>query len=185
MKIATGISLGLSLLLVTGCTSLRSILPSGNDNQSSTGNLTRKVAKDAASSSISAVYSSKDCRSISRGGFIWITDEVVLADLLAPLGAASANAVMDKLNFERRGALVVDFGEVPTPNFNVRLMRERLQLDGSKAIVQVDLVKPPANGKRNVQAVTHPCSIYAIPRTGYSTLEVQSELGDVFTSFSN
>lgn len=185
MKLVTGITLGLGLLLATGCASSRSDLFKGNDDQATVSNLTRMTKNAGGSSGISAVYSSDNCSAITRGGFIWLTDPVVLADLLAPLGTANADLALNKVNFETQGALMVDFGVMPTPDFSVKLMKDRLQLDGPKAIIQVDLVKPAASNKRKVQVVSHPCTIYVLPRVGYSTLEVQSELGDVFTSFSN
>lgn len=185
MKLVTGITLGLGLLLATGCATSRSDLFKGEDNQTGS-NQTRMVKSGAGSSSISAVYSSNNCSAITRGGFIWLTDQVVLADLLAPIGVANADLVLNQVNFATQGALMVDFGVMPTPDYRVKLFSERLQLDGPKAIVQLDLVKPAATAqKRQPQVVTHPCAIYVMPRVGFSTLEIQSELGDVFTSFSN
>ena len=187
MKLVTGITLGLGLLVAIGCAASRNDFANDSGIQASISNLSRTTASvdGRSSSSISTVYSSDNCNAITRGGFIWGTDAVVMSDLLSPLGVANAELILSKIDFETQGALMVDFGVTPTPDYRVKLMKDQLQLDGPKAIVQVDLVKPAANGKRKVQVLTHPCAIYVVPRVGYSTLEVQSGLGDVFTSFSN
>lgn len=144
-----------------------------------------RTVRGGGSSLISEIYSAGKCDAVSRGGFIWITDKVSLTDLLSPLGAAGSAGVTSQVNFTTQGALMVDFGATPTPAYKVKLVNNKLKLDGLKAIVQVDLVKPASSGKKQAQVVSHPCAIYVMPRVGYSTLEVQSELGDVYTSFVN
>lgn len=183
MKLLTGVVLGIGLVLMSSCGGSKNPLFSGSGSESANAGSIRKTAA-GGSSLISEIYAGT-CKDISRGGFIWMADPVLLADLVAPLGNDSAAEILRKVNFSSQGALMVDFGEMPSPNFDVKLMKNQLQLDGPKAIVQVDLVKSSGTGVRAPQVVSHPCAIYVVPSVGYSTLEIQSELGDVFTSFEN
>lgn len=192
MKLKTIIAVGLGFLVIAGCAPSRTDLFQSGNSEARVSKLDRKVKSTAgaggasgnSSSVITEIYATDKCQAVSRGGFIWLTDQVVLEDLLTPLGAEAATEITTKVNFDLQGVLMVDFGTTPTPAYRVKLMQDKLQLDGPKAMVQVDLVKPAAD-KKMVQVVSHPCALYAMPRLGYTTLEVQSGLGDVFTTFSN
>lgn len=183
MKLLTSVVLGFGLILMVSCGGSRSPLFTGSGSESADASSLRKV-RSGERSNISEIYAGS-CKQISRGGFIWMTDSFSLADLVAPLGNNAAAEILRKVSFDSQGALMVDFGEMPSPDFNVKLMNKQLQLDGPRAILQVDLIKPSASANRAPQVVTHPCAIYAVPSVGYTTLEIQSELGDVFTSFEN
>ena len=180
MKLLAAVVLG---MLISGCGGSKNPLFLGSGSESANaGSL--KTTQAVGNSTIAEIYAGS-CKEISRGGFIWMTDSVLLEDLVAPLGDGAATAIVQKVSFDSQGALMVDFGEIPTPGFDVRLMNKQLQLDGSKAIVQVDLVKLSESADRLPQVLTHPCAIYVVPSLGYNILEVQSALGDVFTTFEN
>lgn len=186
MKLVISAVVCICCLLTSACAPSRTQLLSDQVNKGLLGGkLTRSVKGGTRNSLITELYTSGKCGAVSRGGFIWMTDKVVVADLLAPLGAEQVSQLLSKVNFDSQGVLMVDFGTTPTPAHRVDLLENKLQLNGPKAIVRVDLVKPAGNGKRMPQVVSHPCAVYSLPRLGFTVLEIQSGLGDVFTTFSN
>ena len=54
---------------------------------------------------------------------------------------------------------------------------------GKKPLVKKPLVKPGI--KRRVQVITHPCTLFSMPRHGYDVLVIQNEWGDQLASIQN
>ncbi len=183
--IAMALLLGVA---ASGCAQTQSIL-FGSDASGASGNK-RTVRATLDSALITEAYSTDRCDALSRGGFIWFTDAVGLGDWLRPLGEKQSNEVMDRVPLASQGALLVDFGTVPTPGHRISLVNNRLLVSGEKAVLQVDLVKSADTAgamstKKMPQVLTHPCALYVLPRLGFKVLEIQTGLGDVLTSFEN
>ena len=159
----------LSSALVAGCAS----------TTSSTG-LSRSVVP-VSNTTIVSLYKSANCESISRKGFMLVSDNVMLQDLLAPLGLA-ANDIA-QVDFQRHQVLVVDFGAQPTAGFDVSLASNTLQAEAGKAVVRVNMPERTTQ-KRQAQVVSHPCGLYLLPRSGQQTVEIRSQFNDVLTRFS-
>lgn len=174
-------------------------LISGSGNLVTAGGVVNSPAASAAESgeqlksnlqSVSAdknivkVFQTDRCNVLSRGGFIWFTNEVVLNDWLTPLDPAEAKAVRSKIDFSEQGALLLDYGIAGSKGSGASVVGDTLEIKGQDAIVRVKQFKAPAN-KRSVQVVTHPCSLFVMPRTGFTNLVVLSDLDDKLVSFEN
>lgn len=131
------------------------------------------------------IFQTNRCNDLSRGGFIWFTDEVVLNDWLSPLGPELAGQVKAKVDFSSQGVLLLDNGIAASPGAGIEVLNNQLVMKGSEAIVQIRQNKAASKTKKRAQVVTHSCSLHVMPRSGYKTLVIQSEQGDRLTSFSN
>lgn len=146
-------------------------------------------SKLASSDSLNAfvvgnpIFRTDRCNRLSRGGFIWFTDQLVLDDWLSPLEPAIADEVRSKIDFIQQGALLLDYGIAGSKGSGATLLGE-LEIDGQDGVVTIKQFKAPAN-KKTAQVVTHPCSLFVLPRLGFSKLVVVSDLGDQLTSFDN
>lgn len=173
---------------LSGCTQLKPLLAEFDSGKPKWQNRAAKAKLDSAL--ITEAFSTGSCESLSRGGSIWFTDAATLADWLKPLGARQSKLILDRAPLETKGALLVDLGTVPTPGYSIGLVTNRLAVTGNKAVVHVDLMKseipgPGAANKRRPQVLTHPCSLFVLPRFGYSTLEVLTGPGEFLISFDN
>ena len=154
---------------------------------STAGGLTS--GQTASSDSLNSVAAGKPifqtdrCNRLSRGGFIWFTNQVVLDDWLSPLESAEASQVRSKIDFSKQGALLLDYGIAGSKGSGATVLGE-LKVNGQDGVIKIKQFKAPAN-KKSPQVVTHPCSLFVMPRTGFSTLVVLSEQGDKLTSFDN
>jgi len=184
-----------ALFLATGCGGARTVYNTLTEADVKREKLKqRSIRQQVSNLLITEAYATDRCGAMSRGGFIWIEDEVDLAAWLTPLASAESQQILARLPFATQGALIVDFGSVPTPGYTIALTSNRLRVGDVKAVLQIDLVEPSAPGKavtgntkpgkRMPQQLAHPCKVLAVPKTGYSTLEIQSSLGDVLTSFN-
>lgn len=136
--------------------------------------------------SIKQIFQTDRCSDLSRGGFVWFTDSVGFDDWLAPLSPELMAQVKSRVDFSKQGVLLLDYGIAGTGGAGSTVMSESLELKGSEAIVKVKRYEPsPTDRKKRAQVVTHPCSLHVMPRLGFSTLVVHSELGDRLTSFEN
>lgn len=187
------VTIASGLLMLAGCTTKPTELSSGGG---SAGNMkpamfNKRTVKSTlpagvgAEKTIQELYTTDRCGAISRGGFTWSTNPVVFDDMLQSFDLQTRKSLISRVDFTSKGVLMVDFGEVPTRQHSIKLFDDRLVRDADKAIVQVDLVKANTVGKKVIQVVSHPCTMFVVPRVGYNTLEIQSSLGDVFTSFKN
>jgi len=61
------------------------------------------------------------------------------------------------------------------------IRNDQLVMEGRDALLAVKRV----SGDRTKKMVAHPCSIYALPKNGFDTLVIKSDLGDRLTSFDN
>lgn len=145
----------------------------------------RTVAANGRAEVITEAFATDDCGSVSRGGFVWFTSAADFNNWIIPMEPRKAELIKQRVPFDEQGALLIDFGSLPTPGYGIKLMANQLQIDGNKAIVQVDLIKPSASAKKRAQVLSHPCALFVLPRLGYTTLEVQTALGDVLASFEN
>jgi len=139
----------------------------------------------SANGSIQRIFQTDRCNELSRGGFIWFTDVVVLDDWLSPLSPEMIKQVKSKVDFSKQGVLLLDYGTAGTGGAGATVMNERLEVKGKEAIVKVKRFKASSTDKKRAQVVTHPCSLHVIPRTGFSTLVIHSDQGDRLTSFAN
>ena len=132
------------------------------------------------------IFRTDRCNDLSRGGFIWFTDVVSFDDWLSPLSPELMAQVKSKVDFSKQGALLLDYGIAGTGGAGSTVMSESLALKGAEAIVKVKRYEPSATDtKKRAQVVTHPCSLHVMPRAGFDTLVIHSELGDRLTSFAN
>ncbi len=183
-KRVAGLLAVLLLVALGGCA------PSRTNNLFSAGSWKPEPAKRIEVSTgtgrvITKAFTTNNCGSVSRGGFIWFTSAADFDHWVAAFDVAEAETVRARVPFDEKGALLVDFGSLPTPGYDIRLMENRLEFNRDKAIVKVDLVKPAGQTKKRVQMISHPCALFVMPRSGYRTLEVQTGLGDVLTVFAN
>ncbi len=151
-------------------------------------NIVEEVAatSHAASASnagpIEQVYRTDRCNVLSRGGFIWFTNEVVLNDWLSPLQSDVAAKTREKIDFKTQGALLLDYGVAGSKGAGAEVVNKSLEIKGQEASVTVRQFKP-SQGKRTAQVVTHPCALYSMPRSGFNKLVVISEFGDRLVEF--
>ena len=143
------------------------------------------VASAIGGPKIKQIFQTERCNDLSRGGFIWFTDEVVLNDWLSPLGADLVNQVRSQVDFSNQGALLVDFGVAASSGAGVEMLSDQLLKSGNEAIVKIKQNKAQSTDKKRIQMVTHPCSMYVMPRKGFDTLVIHSDQGDRLTSFKN
>jgi len=139
----------------------------------------------SANGAITRIFQTDRCNELSRGGFIWFTDVVVLDDWLSPLSPEMIKQVKSNVDFSKQGVLLLDYGTAGTGGAGATVMNERLELKGKEAIVKVKRFKASSTDKKRAQVVTHSCSLHVMPRIGYSTLVIHSEQGDRLTSFVN
>ena len=170
-RIINGVMALLSTAILNGCAP---VAPTSGSSPS-------VVPVSAGNATIDSLYKSSNCESISRGGFIMVSDNVGLQDLLAPLGAAASEVA--PVDFRRHNVLVVDFGAQPTAGFDVSLAANTLQTESGKSVVRVNIPERAAQ-KRQAQVVHHPCELYLLPRNGQQTVEIRSQFNDVLTQFS-
>ena len=135
-------------------------------------------------SGIGRIFQTNRCNDLSRGGFVWFTNMANLDDWLSPLGADLIGRIKSQVDFERQGVLLADFGIEASPGGGYEMISRELLIQDTKGIVKLKKIKLP-NDKKRVQVVTHPCTLYAMPRVGYQVLSVQNEHGDVLTEFEN
>lgn len=159
-------------------------------NRASATNVRTALATNTTSGSdltgsIQQIFNTDRCNKLSRGGFIWFTDSVVLDDWLAPLTPVVAKDVRRQMDFSKQGALLLDYGVAGTSGAGAMVVSKQLEVKGKDAFITVKKINPNATEKKKIQVVTHPCSLYVMPRTGFSTLVIQSEQGDRLTSFAN
>ena len=156
-------------------------------SSSATGTQTSGLTASSASlNSVAAdkpIFQTDRCNRLSRGGFIWFTNQVVLDDWLSPLEPAEASKVRSKIDFTRQGALLLDYGVAGSKGSGATVLGD-LKINGQDGVIKIKQFKAPAN-KKGAQVVTHPCSLFVMPRTGFSTLVVLSDQGDRLTSFDN
>jgi len=144
------------------------------------------LSPGSATGSVQQIYRTDRCNELSRGGFVWFTDTVGFDDFLTPMSSEEVVQVKSKVNFSKQGVLLVDYGIAGTGGAGSTLMNESLEIKGPEAIVKVKRNDPSStDNKKRAQVVTHPCSLYVMPRTGFDTLVVHNEFGDRLTSFSN
>jgi len=94
--------------------------------------------------------------------------------------------VKSKVDFSKQGALLLDYGTAGTGGAGSTVMGESLELKGSEAIVKIKRYEPSStDNKKRAQVVTHPCSLHVMPRAGFDTLVIHSDLDDRLTSFAN
>ena len=165
--------LGSVVLALLGCMPIRESAVSNN-----------LVVQNQSGNTISSLFLTNECQSISRGGFMLLQDPVVLEDLLMPLGLETAKATVAKVNFQTDDVLVVDFGAQPTKNVSIGLASDQLGFDGNKAIVRLNLPQR-ITGKKQAQVVSHSCEYYLLPKTGHQSVEIRSQFNDVLTQFSD
>lgn len=133
---------------------------------------------------VTTLFHTDRCNALSRGGFIWFTDEVVLNDWLSPLDDEQAGQVTSKIDFSTQGALLLDFGIAGGKGAGALIVDDEIEIKDQTAFVRVKQFKAPAN-KKGVQVVTHPCSLFLLPREGFTRLVVLSDMDDELTSFDN
>ena len=142
------------------------------------------AATDSEVKNVTNVFQTDRCNTLSRGGFIWFTDQVGLNDWLSPLDADEAEQIVSKIDFSKQGALLLDYGIASSKGAGASIVDSKLEIKGQEAFVRVKQFKAPKN-KKSVQVVTHPCSLFVMPRTGFTTLVVLSDLNDKLMSFEN
>ena len=144
------------------------------------------LSASAATGAIEQIFQTDRCNDLSRGGFVWFTDTVGFNDWLSPLSPEQQAQVKSRVDFSQQGVLLIDYGIAGTGGAGTTVMSKGLELKGSEAIVKIKRYEPsPTDKKKRAQVVSHPCSLHAMPRGGFNTLVVHSELGDRLTSFAN
>ncbi len=161
------------------------LFTSSNDVGKRTIQSDSSIGTPIGGESIKQIFQTDRCNDLSRGGFIWFTDEVVLNDWLSPLGPALVKQVRSQVDFSSQGALLVDFGVAASSGAGVEMLSDRLVKSGSEAIFKIKQNKAQSKDKKRIQMVTHPCYVYVMPRKGFDTLVIHSEQGDRLTSFTN
>ena len=157
---------------------------SGNNNPSVAVQKSAATLKTATSMPVRAIFQTDRCEALSRGGFIWFTDEVVLDDWLSPLKEDEAKRVTAQIDFSKQGALLVDFGVAGSRGVGVSVLGDKLEIKGQDALLRIGQIKPSA-AKKVAQVVTHPCSLFVMPRSGFTNLVILSDMDDRLTSFEN
>lgn len=135
--------------------------------------------------SIQQIFKTDRCNKLSRGGFIWFTDTVVLDDWLSPLSLELKRDVKSRVDFASQGVLLLDYGVAGKKGAGAIVSSKDIAMKGKEAFITVKRLDPSATSKERVQVVAHPCSLHVMPRTGFETLVIQSEVGDRLTSFAN
>lgn len=147
-----------------------------------------RASKSSVSSNIDAsivqIFQTNRCGDLSRGGFIWFTNEVTLDDWLKPLSPDLAQQIKSQVNFNTQGVLLVDYGLEASPGGGTEIADKQLRVESSEAFVVLKKLELDKSKKR-VQMVTHPCTMYVMPRTGYDFLSVRNELGEQLIMFEN
>lgn len=138
----------------------------------------------SAASTIKQIFQTNRCGDLSRGGFIWFTNEVTLDDWLTPLSAELAQQIKGQVNFDNQGVLLVDSGIEASPGGGTVITDNQLYIVGSEAYLVLKKFELPKDKKR-AQVVTHPCTMYVMSRTGYELLSVRNEYGERLISFEN
>ncbi len=134
---------------------------------------------------VKQIFETERCNDLSRGGFIWFTEEFVLDNWLAPLGPDLVAQVKSQVDFSKQGALLVDYGVAGSTGAGVELLSDRLIKRGKEAVFQIKKNKASSKDRKTTQMVTHPCYVFVMPRLGFDELVIQSEQGDRLTSFKN
>jgi len=146
-----------------------------------------RVASTAAinsSGAIEEIFQTNRCNDLSRGGFIWFTNKAQLENWLSPLSIELAGTIQSRVNFEQQGVLLMDYGIEASPGGGYEVVGNQIGIEGNEAFLTVRILKAPP-GKRQLQMVSHPCALYAMPRDGFSVLSVRNEFGDKLISFEN
>gem|GEM_PF-5946528 len=150
--------------------------------------LSAPVTDDQTGSSpaipVERIFQTDRCNLLTRGGFIWFTESVSFNDWISPLDAGQAEQVRSKIDFSKQGVLLVDFGVAGSKAAGATVIDDQLEIKGQEGLVKVMRVNPPADN-RTAQVVTHPCTLFVMPRSGYSSLVVLSEQDDRLISFDN
>lgn len=162
------------LIVMTGCAPAKNVIPGLSAGE--------KHRESGAGDSIDTLYQTAQCEGISRGGFILIDDAVILEDLLLPLGTATAKRTTEKVDFNNRQVLVVDFGASPSGGYSDGLVLDSVEAQGPTGVVRVKLPETADSGKRQTQNVTHSCTLYTIPRA-YEVIQVRSQFDDLLIEF--
>ena len=144
---------------------------------------------------IQKIFRTDRCGDLSRGGFIWFTDKVALDNWLTPPGTQIVEDTELQIDFATQGVLLVDFGVAATPGAGTEIVTDQLLREDGKAFFTIRQHSNQAFGKkpsgkkpgtkRRIQVITHPCTLYSMPRHGYDVLVIQNEFGEQLASIRN
>lgn len=126
------------------------------------------------------LYHGSDCglRSDAPMG-IWLgsASDLFALDANPPgLCEAGRSLLLQHVDFEREGVLLLGLGRRSTGGYGIRLASSELEVSGNTAMLRLHLSRP-APGSRVTQALTWPCALIRIPKGEYRHIQAMDMEG--------